>query len=228
MEIDTMMRTHKDYVTPEPERCGMKFGDSSSYKTVKVKRVQNLSLWENFALRREIMKEQSPAGTANGACVDVCCVHWLQRAPAVVHFSFFPPSLTNCMVCVLLISPPPPPPPPSFLPYAERMLFHGTGGTPPTVIYQSTQAGVDYRYAGDGYHGSGFYVSVAAKYSDNYGWSGEIEGSSGKWMFIVRCCIGVPKIYEPGIYSKSIHRPPVMTKAERAAVERGVPWNKVR
>jgi len=107
MEIDTMMRTHKDYVTPEPERCGMKFGDSSSYKTVKVKRVQNLSLWENFALRREIMKEQSPAGTANGACVDVCCVHWLQRAPAVVHFSFFPPSLTNCMVCVLLISPPP-------------------------------------------------------------------------------------------------------------------------
>jgi len=47
-------------------------------------------------------------------------------------------------------------------------------------------------------------------------------------MFIVRCCIGVPKIYEPGIYSKSIHRPPVMTKAERAAVERGVPWNKVR
>lgn len=49
----------------------------------------------------------------------------------------------------------------------ERYLFHGSGGCPPKSIYNSTQAGFDFRRSGGGYHGTGFYVSTAAKYSDS-------------------------------------------------------------
>ena len=64
LRIDSMMRTHKDYVTPEPERCGMD-GNSETYRTVRVKRVQNLKLWESYELKRAIITERSHAGTAN-------------------------------------------------------------------------------------------------------------------------------------------------------------------
>ena len=64
LHVDAMMRTHKDYVTPEPERCGMD-GNTASYRTVRVKRVQNLKLWESYELKREIIKERSRSGNAN-------------------------------------------------------------------------------------------------------------------------------------------------------------------
>ena len=69
----------------------------------------------------------------------------------------------------------------------ERYLFHGSGGCPCKAIYESTQCGFDHRRSGGGYHGAGFYVSTAAKYSDSYG--NEASDSNlgrGKHMFMVR------------------------------------------
>mgnify|MGYP006131881337 FL=1 len=110
----------------------------------------------------------------------------------------------------------------------ERYLFHGSGGCPCKAIYESTQCGFDHRRSGGGYHGAGFYVSTAAKYSDSYG--NEASDSNlgrGKHMFMVRAAIGMPKIYSPGTKTREMKAPPQMSSLEYKAVKAGVPWHKI-
>ena len=46
-------------------------------------------------------------------------------------------------------------------------------------------------------------------------------------MFMARCCLGMPKVYEPDFKTREALAPPKMNAVEMKAVRAGVPWNKI-
>jgi HEPN domain-containing protein len=72
---------------------------------------------------------------------------------------------------------------------SEKMLFHGTRGTPPEMIYGS-ETGFDMRFSRNGLWGYGNYFAVNAQYSLRYAYS---KGNNQYQMFVARVSPGASK-----------------------------------
>jgi HEPN domain-containing protein len=72
---------------------------------------------------------------------------------------------------------------------SEKMLFHGTRGTPPEMIYGS-ETGFDMRFSRNGLWGYGNYFAVNAQYSLNYAYN---KGNNQLQMFVARVSPGASK-----------------------------------
>ena len=48
-----------------------------------------------------------------------------------------------------------------------KLLFHGTSGTDPKLVYDSEE-GLDMRFSNDGMWGRGIYFAVNSSYSNSY------------------------------------------------------------
>lgn len=70
-----------------------------------------------------------------------------------------------------------------------KLLFHGSGQTPPMDIYDS-EYGLDNRYAKDGLYGKGIYFADNIHYSDGYAHHTTFMDQNVAQVFFCFVCIG--------------------------------------
>lgn len=86
------------------------------------------------------------------------------------------------------------------------MLYHGTSGTAPNLIY-SCKEGFDMRYSPGGMWGQANYFAVNASYSDSYHHS---LANGTKQMFYARVMIGNTIVMQP---NNTLRMPPPIDPA---------------
>ena len=86
----------------------------------------------------------------------------------------------------------------------EKMLFHGTRGTPPSKIFKDKVAGFDMRFSNAGMWGKGNYFAADAKYSNSYA---HCLPNGVKQMFLAKVLTGISIQLQP---DNSLQMPPVM------------------
>ena len=102
------------------------------------------------------------------------------------------------------------------------MLFHGTGRTEPSVIYNG-DIGFDMRYSDSGMWGRGTYFAVNASYSVNYSSTEAATGS--KQFFLARVLLGdhcevLDSNPRPDVPSRTqLRKPPARHDLDTGAIE---------
>jgi len=66
-----------------------------------------------------------------------------------------------------------------------QVLFHGTSGTDPSMIYTGEE-GFDMRFSSGGMWGQAVYFAVNSSYSNNY----SFKGAGGRQMFMANVLLG--------------------------------------
>jgi hypothetical protein len=80
-----------------------------------------------------------------------------------------------------------------------KHLFHGSGGTDPTLVYKS-ESGLDMRFSKPGMYGKGIYFAEQSSYSDAYAY--RTHGFTGrKQIFLSLVLVGDSIALQPADYS---------------------------